>query len=65
MRALMILGGVCLAVVGLLLSLVPLVPGAAVSIVGAGLVAAESRAAACCLDWIEVKLRQLVGRPRE
>lgn len=64
MRALMIISGVCLALLGFLLSLVPLVPGAPVSVVGAGLIAAESRTAACCLDWVEVKLRQLVRRFR-
>ena len=62
MRALLIVAGVCLAVVGLLLSVIPLVPGSALSVVGAGLVAAESRAAARCLDWIEIKLRNIFRR---
>ena len=62
MRALLIVTGVCLAVLGLLLSLIPLVPGSAISVVGAGLVAAESRTAARCLDWIEVKVRHIFRR---
>jgi|SRR5689334_23062147 len=61
-RALFIVAGVCLAVLGFLLSLLPLVPGSALSVVGAGLVAGESRLAARFLDWSEVKLRRLVGR---
>ncbi len=57
MRALLIVGGIGVAVVGFLLSLIPAVPGSAMSLIGAGLVAAESRTAACSLDWVEVKLR--------
>ena len=64
MRALFIVGGVCLGVMGMLLSLIPLVPGTAVAVVGAGLVAAESQAAARFFDWLEVKLRRIVQRVR-
>ena len=63
-RALFIVAGVCLAVLGLLLSLVPLVPGSAISIVGAGLIAAESLTVAQWLDWVEIKLRHIVRRFR-
>lgn len=59
MRALLIVGGVAMIPLGLLLSIIPLVPGTAVCVVGAGLVAAESRTAARFLDWIEVKVRQI------
>jgi len=64
MRALVIAGGVGLVPLGLLLSIIPLVPGTAISVVGAGLVAAESRTAARFLDWIELKLRHIVRRFR-
>ena len=64
MRALCIVSGVALAALGFLLSLVPLVPGSALSVVGAGLVAAESQAAARFFDWLEVKLRRVVQRFR-
>lgn len=63
-RALCIVGGVCLTLLGLLLSLLPLVPGSALSVVGAGLIAAESRTVARWLDRLEVKLRRIVGRFR-
>ncbi len=63
-RALFIVSGLCLAVIGFLLSLVPLVPGSALSAIGAGLVAAESRTAARFLDWGEVKLRQVFRLPQ-
>jgi len=63
-RALVIVAGIVLICLGLLLSLIPAVPGTALSVVGAGLVAAESRTAARGLDWVEVKLRGAIRRFR-
>jgi hypothetical protein len=63
-RGLVIVAGVLLICLGLLLSLIPVVPGTVLSIVGAGLVAAESRAAARGLDWVEMKLRRAIRRFR-
>lgn len=64
LRALFIVAGVCLAVLGLALSLLPVVPGSVLSVAGAGLIAAESQTAARYLDWLEMKLRDLLRRLR-
>lgn len=56
--------GWSLIALGLLLSLVPGVPGIALGIAGAALVSANSRFCARALDWLEVRLRRLASRAR-
>ena len=59
-RALVIAGGTALLVLGMLMILTP-GPGAVLMILGASLVASESRGIAHALDWCELRARAVLG----
>ena len=60
-RALVIGAGVALVALGMVMVLTP-GPGALFALVGASLIASESRGFAHALDWCELRLRAMVGR---
>jgi hypothetical protein len=60
-RALVIAAGMALVVLGTLMILTP-GPGALFAVLGASLVASESRGFAHALDWCELRLRAMLGR---
>ena len=60
-KALSLTAGLILFVLGLILLPAP-GPGFLVVFIGAGMIAEESYASACALDWIEVRLRRIGAR---
>lgn len=62
--AVVIAAGLILIVGGLLLGLIPGVPGIVLGVIGLALIATRSRRMAIWLDWTETKLRALFGKRR-
>lgn len=60
-KILLMAAGVVLIFVGVVLLAIP-GPGIPVGVIGAGLLAAESRTAARVFDWLELRLRAILAR---